>query len=416
MSPSATTVTPGTATPASIEIENKQQYGQLDASAMLKSLIPEDEQRPVPALDDPVRFGQNCTSAHMVQVPWSVQTGWGTPVMIPYGKIALEPTASVLHYATESFEGMKAYRGYDNKLRLFRPQLNCARMVNSNARVGLPSFDPERLLEIIAAYLSVECRRWLPDQGSNIYVRPAMVGSGSALGINQPPEALFFLFAALFPQSSSLPHPGFKLLASSPEHIRAWPGGFGSAKVGASYGPAMVSHAAAKAHGCTQTLWLFGEDRQVTEAGASNFFVIWKNRDGGLELVTSSLDTQVVLDGITRRSVLDIARERLTKESPSVSTKLACLSVVERPFTMSEVVEAHVEGRLVESFVTGTAVFVTPVSMIRYGEVDVTFPMTVTEDGRKVPVSKYSSVIKSWLEDIIYGRIDHEWGYVIEEQ
>ncbi|KAF9880696.1 branched-chain amino acid cytosolic [Colletotrichum karsti] len=417
MSPSATTTTPGTATPNPGELDHKQQYAELDASRMIKNLVPEDEQDSVPAVDDPVRRGQNCTTAHMVQVPWSIETGWGTPVMSPYGKIALEPTASVLHYATESFEGMKAYRGYDNKLRLFRPRLNCARMLKSNSRVGLPSFDPEHLLEVISAFLSTECPRWLPHQGSNIYIRPAMIGSGSALGINQPPEALFFLFAALFPQSSGLPHPGIKLLASSPEHIRAWPGGFGSAKVGASYGPAMVSHAAAKAQGCTQTLWLFGEERLVTEAGASNFFVVWKKKDGeGIELVTSSLDTEVILDGITRRSVLEIARERLTKENSAEFTKLAPLDVVERPFSMREIVEAHAEGRLVESFVTGTAMFVTPVSMIRYGDSNINFPMTVTEDGEKVAHSKYSSAIKTWLEDIIYGRTEHDWGYVIDEE
>lgn len=255
---------------------------------------------------------------------------------------------------------MKAYRGHDGKLRLFRPQLNCARMLRSNARVSLPSFEPSRLLEIIAAFLSVECRRWLPDPGTNLYVRPAMVGSGSALGINQPPEALFFLFAALFPQATSgKPHPGIKLLASEPKgHVRAWPGGFGSAKVGASYGPAMVLHAAAKAAGCSQTLWLFGEEGLVTEAGASNFFVVWRRKGGeGVELVTASLEMGVVLDGVTRRSVLDTARERLSQEHNEASSiGLDPLEVVERPFTMDEVAEAHAEGRLVEAFVSGTAV------------------------------------------------------------
>ncbi|UQC85791.1 uncharacterized protein CLUP02_11290, partial [Colletotrichum lupini] len=269
MSPSAISTSSATLPKASDLPDNGHPYAELDVTKMLKTLVPEADQLPVPDAHDPVRLGQNCTTAHMVQVPWAMQSGWGTPVMSPYGKIALEPTASVLHYATESFEGMKAYRGHDNKLRLFRPDLNCARLLKSNARVGLPSFNPSALLAIITTYLGTECPRWLPDPGTNLYVRPAMVGSGSALGINQPPEALSFLFAALFPQSlgggsTNAPHPGIKLLASSPEHIRAWPGGFGSAKVGANYGPAMVSHAAAKAQGCTQTLWLFGEERIVT--------------------------------------------------------------------------------------------------------------------------------------------------------
>ncbi|KAJ0303175.1 hypothetical protein COL516b_006686 [Colletotrichum fioriniae] len=420
MSPSAITTSSATLPKTSRQPDNGQPYAELDVSKMLKTLVPEADQLPVPDAHDPVRLGQNCTTAHMVQVPWSMQTGWGTPVMSPYGKIALEPTASVLHYATESFEGMKAYRGYDNKLRLFRPDLNCARLLKSNARVGLPSFNPSALLAIITTFLGKECPRWLPDPGTNLYVRPAMVGSGSALGINQPPEALFFLFAALFPQSlggglASQPHPGIKLLASSPEHIRAWPGGFGSAKVGANYGPAMVSHAAAKAQGCTQTLWLFGEERIVTEAGASNFFVVWRKKGGeGVELVTSSLDTEVILDGITRRSVLEIARERLTGGS-TAGIELTPLEVVERPFTMAEVVEAYEDGRLAEAFVSGTAMFITPVSVIKYGDTEIHFPMMVTEEGHKTPRSAYSNTIKSWLEDIIYGRVEHEWGYVVAE-
>ncbi|TEA21624.1 Branched-chain-amino-acid aminotransferase [Colletotrichum sidae] len=408
MSPSATSTASLATTTIDSQHVVKPQLTELDASAMIKALVPEGKQRPVPAVRDPIRLGQNCTTAHMVQVPWSMEAGWGTPVMSPYGKIALEPTAS---------EGMKAYRGYDDKVRLFRPHLNCARMLSSNARVGLPAFDPTQLLRVITSFLSVECPRWLPDQGSNLYVRPAMIGSGSALGINQPPEALFFLFAALFPQASGQPHPGVRLLASSPEHIRAWPGGFGSAKVGASYGPAMVSHAAARAQGCTQTLWLFGEDRLVTEAGASNFFVVWRKKGAeGVELVTSSLDTGVILDGITRRSVLEIARERLAGDEAFESTGLEALDVVERPFTMGEIEEAHAEGRLVEAFVTGTAMFITPVASIRNGGVDVNFPMTVVGDGHKTPNSRYSSTIKGWLEDIIYGRVDHEWGYVVDEQ
>lgn len=76
---------------------------ELDASAMVKDLVPTSEQGPVPALQDPGRMAQKYTTAHMVQVVWTAESGWQTPKMQPYGKIAFEPTASVLHYATESF-------------------------------------------------------------------------------------------------------------------------------------------------------------------------------------------------------------------------------------------------------------------------------------------------------------------------
>ncbi|PYI08791.1 branched-chain amino acid aminotransferase II [Aspergillus sclerotiicarbonarius CBS 121057] len=385
---------------------------------MTFSLLPESEQGAVPSLYDPARMSQRAMTAHMVQAVWRTETGWEAPEMMPYGRISLEPTASVLHYATESFEGMKVYRGYDKKLRLFRPWLNCQRLAKSNARVCLPQFDQESLLKIIASYLAIECPRWLPEPGSNLYVRPTMIGSGSALGIQRPPEALFFLFGALFPQSTGKPSPGIKLLASDPEHIRAWPGGFGSAKVGASYGPAMVAQAKARENDCSQTLWLFGSNKLVTEAGASNFFVVWRRKDSDVvELVTSSLDTDIILDGITRRSILELARARLSADSIEANMPtLTPLEVHERPFTIDEILEAHAERRLIECFVSGTAMFVAPVSTIKYADQIVAFPMTVTEDGQKTTVSKYASILKSWLEDIMYGRENHEWAYVIDEK
>lgn len=106
--------------------------------------------------------------------------------------------------------------------------------------------------------------------------------------------------------------------------------------------------------GFDQILWLFGEDRQVTEAGASNFFIIWKNKDSGkLELVTAPLENQLILPGVTRRSVLELVNDRLSKESVG---NLAPLKIVERAFTIGEIEEAAQEGRVLESFVSGTAV------------------------------------------------------------
>lgn len=241
---------------------------------------------------------------------------------------------------------MRVFRGYDGKLRLFRPQLNCARLRLSNARVCLPSFDTEQLLKLIATFLAIECNRWLPIRGSSLYVRPAMIGSGCALGIEVPSEALFFLFAMQFPHPDGKPSPGIRLLASSREQVRAWPGGFGSSKVGASYGPTLTALTQAQQFGCSQTLWLFGKEELVTEASLANFFVIWRCRDSdALELVTSSLELGIVLPGINRRSILELARERLPE-----------LAVIERAFTIDEVVQAYADGRLVEAFISGTAV------------------------------------------------------------
>ena len=125
---------------------------------------------------------------------------------------------------------------------------------------------------------------------------------------------------------------GLKLLASSEDSIRAWPGGFGYAKVGANYGPSLVAQGEARARGFDQVLWLFGRENFVTEAGASNFFVVWRNKETGrLELVTAPLGERIILEGVTRASVLDLARQRLSKSFGD----LEALDVVEKRFTMS---------------------------------------------------------------------------------
>jgi branched-chain amino acid aminotransferase len=199
-----------------------------------------------------------------------------------------------------------------------------------------------------------------------------------------------------------------KLFGSSPDTIRAWPGGFGWAKLGANYGPSLQAHGKSQAMGFDQILWLFGEDRQVTEAGASNFFIIWHNGDTGkLELVTAPLDSQLILPGVTRRSVLELVRDRLSKNSVG---NLAPLEAVERTITIAEVEKAANEGRIVESFVSGTAYFITPVAMIRNNDTD------ISTLGPKGEPAGYTAQIKSWLEVIMFGKEEHEWSYVIEDE
>jgi branched-chain amino acid aminotransferase len=334
--------------------------------------------------DDPIVFKSPPCTDHMLVADWTAESGWEAPEIKPYGPFTLMPTASVFHYATECFEGLKAYRGYDGKVRLFRIDRNCNRMLNSSVRVSLPAFPPAELAKLIKALVAVDSKRWLPNKGSILYIRPTMIGTQASLGVQVPRAARLFIVMCLFPDLSAAHTPapaaapstegqtfpapptsnghraGLKLYASAEDSIRAWPGGFGYAKLGANYGPSLLASGEAKKRGYDQILWLFGNDGQVTEAGASNFFVVWRNKQGGLELITAPLDDKIILDGVTRRSVLELARARLSTEglaSLNGSAKgLESVQAVERKYTMSEIVEAFEEGRLVEAFVAGTAV------------------------------------------------------------
>ena len=303
----------------------------------------------------------------MITCKWTSTTGWNSPSLEPYGPFSIMPTASVLHYATECFEGLKLYRGYDSRLRLFRPDCNARRMLDSATRIALPAFNPLELQKLIETLCAVDGAKWLPASrpGSFLYLRPTMIATTDNLGVQKPKEALLYVIACCFPcldRPAGQVKPGMKLLASREDTVRAWPGGFGFAKVGANYGPSLIAQAEARDRGFDQVLWLLGQENHVTEAGASNFFVVWRTRHGVLQLVTAPLGSKIILDGVTRRSVLQVARERLAlhsrREGGVDAEELEDLEVVERTFTMAEVEEAVEEGRLVEAFACGTAVSV----------------------------------------------------------
>ncbi|KAH8171226.1 amino-transferase class IV domain-containing protein [Sarocladium implicatum] len=342
-----------------------------------------------------------CTD-HMVTATWSESAGWATPELKPYGPLSLMPTASVLHYATECFEGLKVFRGYDGKLRIFRPSKNTARMRMSAARISLPVFEPQELEKLMIALLSVDGPRWLPKDraGSFLYLRPTMIGTQSALGVQAPKEAMLYIIVSFMPRMDA-PVGGMRLHTSPEDMVRAWVGGFGYAKVGANYGPSLMATQDARRRGFHQILWLYGPQGECTEAGASNFFIVWKRKDGKKELITAPLDDKLILDGVTRASCLDLARSRLAGE----------IEVTERKYTIDELVEADAEGRILESFAAGTAYFVCPISQIHHRGKDINIPM-----GAEGAPGEITNKIKGWVGDIMYGREDHEWGVVIPEK
>ncbi|EMC97664.1 hypothetical protein BAUCODRAFT_33388 [Baudoinia panamericana UAMH 10762] len=395
----------------------------LDASLMTVELS--KAPRSVPAPDSEETKAQKTCTDHMATARWTQEHGWEAPQLRPYGPLEIMPTASVLHYAVECFEGLKLYRGYDGKLRLFRVSRNCERMRRSAARIALPDFEPKELERMIVALCARDGAKWLPKEraGGFLYIRPTMIATDPALGVQRPREALLYVILACFPDmSKSLATPappamqgqangasnnsGLRLLASKEDTIRAWPGGFGYAKVGANYGPTLVAQGEAKARGFDQVLWLFDKEAYVTEAGASNFFVVMREPTSNkLQLITAPLEERIILEGITRASIIELVKERLS----GTHSDLEAVEMVERRFTMSEVIDAAKDGRLVEAFAAGTAFFVAPVSLIHFRDKDLDVPM----DGDS---GKYARLIKKWLVDIMYGNVSHEWGVVVPEQ
>ncbi|CAM9707854.1 unnamed protein product, partial [Hapterophycus canaliculatus] len=244
--------------------------------------------------------------------------------------------------AVQCFEGMKAYRDADGSVRLFRPDLNIRRLNRSMARLRFPQVDQGSMIELISK-LVLEDADWIPEgDGYSLYLRPTAISTHPYLGITAATNVkLFVILSPVGPYYKEGFNP-IRLYADT-EHRRAWPGGMGFAKAGGNYAPTIQPQAEAlEEHGCAQVLWLFGEEDYVTEVGAMNiFFLIRKEGgEGGVELVTSPLDAGDILDGVTRRSVLELAREWGSLEGG------VPLEVSERRLTMGEVVQASDEGRV----------------------------------------------------------------------
>ena len=362
---------------------------------------------------------------------WTRARGWGAPRITPLRPFSLHPAAQArlaaaadplsavdsdsfpsqqtLQYGAHCFEGMKAYAGPDGSPRLFRPALNMARLASSGARLALPPFCPRQALACIAALVRADAA-WLPPPsapGFALYIRPALAATTPFLGVGPPLDATFF--AVLSPCGPYLTpgkagtNNGVTLLLDE-ALVRAAPGGVGAFKVGGNYAPTIAPAVAAAArHGAAQVLFTApdasgGTDRTVAEAGAMNLFFVLRAADGRTELVTPPLDG-TILPGVTRRSVLELAREGGIGYGGTDA-----LAVSERPLRVAELAAAAREGRLLEMFATGTAAVIMPVrALIR----EASEPLRAA--GPPAGQAPLSAAFAARLADIQYGRTPHAW-------
>ncbi|PYH83494.1 branched-chain-amino-acid aminotransferase [Aspergillus uvarum CBS 121591] len=363
-------------------------------------------------------FGKTFTD-HMLSIEWTAADGWHTPQIVPYQNLSLDPSACVLHYAFECFEGMKAYKDNKGQIRLFRPNKNMARLNKSSSRIALPTFDGEALTKLIGEFVKLDSR-FIPElvqlqfliqqhlvmanpcfpsaRGYSLYLRPTMIGTQKTLGVGPPGSALLFVIAS--PVGPYYPT-GFKAISleATDYAVRAWPGGVGDKKLGANYAPCVLPQLEAASRGFQQNLWLFGEEEYITEVGTMNLFVAMKNKETGQkELVTAPLDG-TILEGVTRDSVLALARERLVPKG---------WAVAERKVRMTELAEAAQEGRLIEVFGAGTAAIVSPVRKISYKGELVDCGLKENEEAGEIALQ-----MKNWIEGIQYGDEEHPWSYVL---
>ena len=295
-------------------------------------------------------FGNHFTD-HTAIVDYSVdetgEGGWHNARVEAYGPISLDPSAAVLHYGQEIFEGLKAYRHADGSIWTFRPEANAARLNKSARRIALPELPAEYFLGAIRELVALD-KEWVPDgDGESLYLRPFMIATEAFLGVRAAREVSFRVIAS--PVGNYF---GGELkpvsIWISREYARAGRGGTGAAKCGGNYAASLIAQQEAEAHGCKQVLFLdhFNDDA-VEELGGMNVFFVMK--DGSL--ATPAL-TGTILEGVTRMSVIQVAKD-MGRE------------VVERKITLDEWREGVATGEIAEVFACGTAAVITPIGVLK---------------------------------------------------
>ncbi|XP_068193902.1 branched-chain-amino-acid aminotransferase, mitochondrial [Antennarius striatus] len=332
-------------------------------------------------------------SDHMLTVEWTEKGGWEAPRIRPFQNLSLHPASSALHYSIELFEGMKAFRGVDDRIRLFRPALNMERMHRSADRSCLPLFDKAELQECIRKLVEVD-QEWVPHSlEASLYIRPTFIGTEPSLGVSRAGKALLFVIVGpVGPYFATGSFNPVSLLAD-PAFVRAWQGGVGAYKVGGNYGPTIAVQNEAVKRGCQQVLWLYGPDEQITEVGTMNLFIYLINQKGEKELITPPLDG-MILPGVTRQSLLDLARN------------WGEFRVTERTMGMKELLQLLDAGRVLEVFGAGTACVVCPVGSLLYGGKKYEIP--TMKNGPDLAKKFYKE-----LTDIQYGRTASDWAPLV---
>lgn len=319
----------------------------LAASALAFTRLPHPSPVPVDvreaALADP-GFGK-LFSDHMVTIDWSEEDGWHNAVVGPLQAIPLHPAASVLHYAQEIFEGLKAYRLSDGAMALFRPEANAARFNESAKRLAMPTIPEETFVEACRQLVAVD-RDWFPAvEGGSLYLRPFMIATEPFLGVRPAKQYKFMVIASPAGNYFKSGAPAVSLWVS--QYTRAAPGGTGAAKCGGNYAASLVPTAEAFERGHDQVLFLdAAEHKWVEELGGMNLYFVFA--DGSL--ITPPL-TGTILPGITRDSLMALAREE-------------GLNVREERYSIDQWRADAASGKLIEVFACGTAAVVTPVGKV----------------------------------------------------
>jgi len=325
-------------------------------------------------------FGSVFTD-HMFECDY-INGKWQNPKILPYQSISIEPSASVFHYGQAIFEGMKAYKDSNDELWLFRPKENFHRFNKSSVRLAIPEFPEELFFDALKKLLNLD-KEWVKkDEGSALYVRPFVIGNEYAIQASPSKNYKFMIICA----PATPYYKGKVKVIVADKYSRAASGGVGFAKAAGNYAGQFYPTNLAKERGFQQIIWTdSNQHKYLEEAGTMNvFFRI------GEKLITAPT-TDTILDGVTRKSIIQIAKDQ-------------GIDVEVRRITIDEIKEASRNSSLKEIFGTGTAAVVSEISEFEHR--DELFILPEIEDS-------YAKKLKKCLVNIQTNKAEdpHNWRY-----
>ena len=320
---------------------------------------------------------------YMFTMDYDEGIGWHDATIRPYGPIEMNPATVVLHYAQETFEGLKAYRRADGQIQLFRPEMNARRMINSND-VCVWQLFRKICYRAVNALVKAE-EDWVPSEPeTSLYIRPFAFACESSLGVHKSKAYKFVIILSPVGAYYAEGLAPVKIMVED-EYVRAVQGGTGFTKCGGNYAGSIIGQVKAEKYGCSQVLWLDGRERKyVEEVGAMN---IMFKIDG--EIYTAPIEG-TVLPGVTRDSIIHILKDWGYK-------------VNETHLSVDDLMQVGRDGRLEEVYGTGTAAVISPVGALVYKGEEITI--------NNFKIGELTQKLYDYLTGIQWGKEEDKYGW-----
>jgi branched-chain amino acid aminotransferase len=324
---------------------------------------------------DNLPFGKHFAD-HMVEIDYD-NGKWGVPTIVPFANLTLHPATSALHYGQAIFEGLKAQRGQDGEILVFRPDMNAKRFNESAKRMSMAELPEELFLESLRALLNLD-KNWVPtNEGQSLYIRPFMIATDDYVGIRPSEKYKFMIICSPVGGYYTEPVP----VKIETEFTRAAEGGVGRAKAAGNYASSLYPAKLAADQGYRQLVWTDAKTHTlIEEAGTMNIVFVIDD-----VIITPSEEKDTILKGITKRSILEVAADWGYK-------------IEEREVTIVEIIDALKNGTLQDAFGAGTAATIAPISLIGYKGVDYDLPSLESRT--------FSNKLRDFMVDFKKGKIE----------